>query len=251
MTPISEPDPPTVCALCREERALTDSHIIPEFMYKPAYDEKHRLAVVNAKTGRRPVIQKGLREPLLCSDCEGFLNTRYEQPFNRVWYESDLIPPLQPDEESILITGLDYTTFKLLHLSVLWRAGVARRAEFAPVRLGPHAETLREMLRRGEPGAPDEYPVFGVGVTMEGELAHGTVIPPSQLPFEGTRLYAMTYGGFEWYVGVGSHCPPKIRHLAFKTDGRLLALVRPLQETSAVQSIWKRHAAVREELAGG
>jgi hypothetical protein len=30
------------CALCRQERPLRKSHVIPEFMFGPLYDEKHR-----------------------------------------------------------------------------------------------------------------------------------------------------------------------------------------------------------------
>lgn len=28
------------CALCLEEQALQNSHIVPEFLYRPAYDDK-------------------------------------------------------------------------------------------------------------------------------------------------------------------------------------------------------------------
>jgi len=31
-----------VCRLCQKEKPLVQSHVIPEFLYRPLYDEKHR-----------------------------------------------------------------------------------------------------------------------------------------------------------------------------------------------------------------
>jgi len=35
------------CRLCLQERPLRDSHIIPEFLYRPLVDEKHRAAALD------------------------------------------------------------------------------------------------------------------------------------------------------------------------------------------------------------
>ena len=59
------------CALCREDRPLRKSHVIPEFMFRPLYDEKHRFwGVSNIPTKRNRIFQKGPREKLLCERCE-------------------------------------------------------------------------------------------------------------------------------------------------------------------------------------
>ncbi len=56
--------PTTTCALCLE-RPLRDSHVIPEFLYKSIYDEKHRFYAL--AVGEYPGYeQKGIRESLLC-----------------------------------------------------------------------------------------------------------------------------------------------------------------------------------------
>ena len=36
-----------ICALCQQESVLRNSHVIPEFAYRAAYDEKHRLIVLD------------------------------------------------------------------------------------------------------------------------------------------------------------------------------------------------------------
>ena len=60
------------CFLCLSEATLRASHVVPEFFYKPMYDEKHRFFTVSSDPERRDRMhQKGVRESLLCDDCEG------------------------------------------------------------------------------------------------------------------------------------------------------------------------------------
>ncbi len=74
------------CRLCLRDRPLRNSHIASEFLYRELYDEKHRAFQADALKGGAPsLIQKGLREPLLCTDCERDLNDRFEKPFLTAW----------------------------------------------------------------------------------------------------------------------------------------------------------------------
>lgn len=83
-----------LCALCDQHATLRRSHIVPEFAYKPAYDESHRLVVVNPGTSeQRGHAPKGLRSHLLCDDCEQLLNDRYEKPFRRYWLDGEVPAP--------------------------------------------------------------------------------------------------------------------------------------------------------------
>ena len=51
------------CALCHEERDIRNSHIIPEFLYEPLYDEKHRLQLLSIIPSQgNSFKQKGLKE---------------------------------------------------------------------------------------------------------------------------------------------------------------------------------------------
>ena len=57
-------------------------------MYEPLYDDKHRMIFVTEEEGRpnrEKPLQRGIREKLLCSACEGEINRQYEQPNVRVW----------------------------------------------------------------------------------------------------------------------------------------------------------------------
>src|SRR5262249_44127067 len=72
----------TACALCHRTDPLCDSHVIPEFIYKPLYNNEHRMVGWRATEAglKHEYVQKGLREQLLCATCEGLLNQKYEQP---------------------------------------------------------------------------------------------------------------------------------------------------------------------------
>jgi hypothetical protein len=49
------------CRLCNSEGRVVSSHIIPEFLYKALYDDKHRfLQIPLAKRQREQFKQKGL-----------------------------------------------------------------------------------------------------------------------------------------------------------------------------------------------
>ena len=59
------------CALCLREAALCRSHIIPEFLYEPIYDDKHRLKLLSVIPEQPTTYkQKGIWEKLLCEACE-------------------------------------------------------------------------------------------------------------------------------------------------------------------------------------
>ena len=141
------------CALCGIDAQLQDSHIIPEFAFKTAYDDKHRCRVLSTYSRRpRPFEQKGVREPLLCAECETRLS-RYEHYASQVIDGGvpSRVRDLRASHNCIDVFDLDYTKFKLFGLSVLWRAGVAKHSMFSRVRLGRHEPILRDMIMQGDP----------------------------------------------------------------------------------------------------
>lgn len=161
------------CALCTRSKPLQASHIIPEFIYNPSYDDLGRMVgyLIGPTDIRTRLEQQGVREDLLCSECEQQLNRDYEQPSVSIWSYLDGIVSSPPgiSEELVrtpkgnsarVLAGVDYKSFNLLLLSILWRSGAASRREFAQVRLEPHQETLRKMVLKGDPGAERAYPML-------------------------------------------------------------------------------------------
>jgi hypothetical protein len=118
------------CKLCRGQKELRNSHIIPEFLYRPLYDEKSRALELDGESGKQTVFQKGLREPLLCDGCEGVLQ-RHEHYFSVLWFQAS---PLPDRVESLWIErdDLDFERFLRFHLSILWRPQFRHCSSFLP-----------------------------------------------------------------------------------------------------------------------
>lgn len=190
-----------ICRLCGEENDLIFSHIFPEFLYKSTYDESHRFISVTSDPRHKPrPMQKGLREHLLCALCERQLS-RYEAYSAGLLRRGDAAVGSVP--RGAVIKDVDFTSFRLFGLSLLWRSHVARSHTFGQVDLGPHAERLRTMLHMGQPGAPHEYGFALAKVT--GLDTHGyMIIGPVKSRYRGHRAYHFMAGGYEWVFVVSS-----------------------------------------------
>src|SRR6185295_6749969 len=184
------------CRLCQSVgEELRFSHVLPEFLYKPLRDEKHRyigLEVTQQKGANRILLQKGIREYLLCGDCEQRL-AKYER------YAAEVLRKLpgtsrKPPGTVVHVTGLNYTKFKLFQLSLLWRAGVSRQASFQEVNLGPHEERLRGMVLEGDPGKPTDYGCILMRTQGPETLNHILQLP-GHLRFSEHHAYDMILFG--------------------------------------------------------
>ena len=211
------------CALCHKTAPLCDSHIVPEFLYRDTYDEKHRARMLRSDNIRNVLLQKGIRERLLCRDCEQFINDNYEKPFNRMWFRSPGIPEIE-EGQLVELTGLDYGAFKLFHLSILWRASVSTNHAFAEVSLGDrHSEAVREMILTGDPGPRFRYGILGALMLDPGSLnvCHSLIVGPSVSRIEGHRTYLIVYGGCAWNIVVSSHQQPNLFEHTLTEHGTL------------------------------
>ena len=228
------------CRLCHKVRDLRKSHIIPEFLYRPLYNSKGHVMGINGRCNRgwKPV-QKGEREPLFCESCEQYFNEYFEKPFHAQWVAAKLLPNLWHNDDVYWAT-VDYSSFKLFHLSVLFRASVTSLPTFAKVSLGPHEEKLRQLTLKRDAAEPHQYPVHGV-VVVHPET-HG-IVPvvwsrPARSSYDGHRCYGTLYGGVQWWVCVPSHRNVEFERVALQPDGRMPFHARPMNEfTSLAESI--------------
>ena len=223
------------CKLCGRYKRLRKSHIFPEFFYKTLYDEKHRVVGVTPwPEAKNPYLQKGLREYLLCEDCEG----RFA-----VWerYAAIVLREL-PDTASakagsvIEKTGVKYDTFKLFQMSVLWRAGVANHLTFSEVDLGLHESKLRAMLINANPGPPARYGCVLIGFRGGSLKQFGR--PPIRCRVKGHRAYIFLACGLIWLYVISSHSEQMSGQGSFlTTDGILRIHVGPVAAADFIRGL--------------
>jgi len=216
-------DAPEICAFCQQVRPLRNSHIIPEFMYRTLYDDKHRFNSYGG--GGKPVVvkeQKGTRERLLCNDCEQKF-CGYEQvasdffqgalkafdhsgpklafgkglKFSKVLVTGETAALTSSQVPTLInVEGVDYKRLKLFLLSLLWRMGASDLYPFRVVELGPHLERLRTMLLTDDPGKPGQYSCQMWLIEAFGRLLTDWQSEPRKFRYQGKTFYRLFTTGF-------------------------------------------------------
>jgi hypothetical protein len=224
--------PPRTCALCQKVRILKDSHIVPEFLHEPLYDEIHRFHTYGLEGAPETGLeQKGQREELLCKECEqrlsvyegwashfyrgalaAFADTaRSEIPYGKALkftrIDASGMPTTASVPRMLYTEGFDYTKMKLFLLSILWRMGVSKLHFFSGVTLGFHEKRIRRMLLSNDPGKAEEYACQLRLIELNGTLIADCQMQPRQYDHFGKKRCKFFSTGFRFDFTVSNHPP--------------------------------------------
>ncbi len=177
-----------VCKLCLKDKELIrKSHIIPDFMYKGVFDEKHRLNELTV-TKEKDIIKEGLRQTggyegrILCQSCDNEVLGKLESYANLVLYGGahTKLQNVMNDKgmKYTVCEEIDYTKFKLFLLSLLWRASISSLPIFKMVNLGPHEERIRQMIFNNSPDNSKHYPCVLASYRSVKEAPHQLIAQP-------------------------------------------------------------------------
>jgi hypothetical protein len=221
------------CKLCLQERELCDSHIIPEFFYKPIYDQKHHLNYKPFDPNNLPkkqFEQKGIREKLLCLDCETKLS-RYEKYVSEIYDKKLLAIPKNINKVTVIkLDGINYHKFKLFQLSILWRCGITSQEMFSII-LGSHQEILRNMILDDNPGEPDDYGCILSAIVSGGQVLTDFILMEGSPHIETHKCHRIIFGGYIWTYFVSKHQKPTAAQYGFiQKDGTMQILIAKLSE---------------------
>lgn len=224
------------CRLCQNDRVLCNSHIVLEFLYSDLYNDQHKLMGITGQGNKGwMLLQKGIREYLFCSDCEHHLNERYEKPFLQQW-TIDFPLPERMNQDSAHSATYDYQSFKLFHLSILFRSSVSSLPTFQEVNLGMHEERIRKMLISKNPGKDWEYPILAFAVLNgRGEVEKRLISCPISGRHEGHVAYGQIYGGAMWWLLVSSHRNDLFCRAGLQPSGQITMIAEPWNEIGVVQ----------------
>lgn len=194
------------CQLCLQNKSLKNSHIIPKWCFRLFWDNGKCLITRYDENPSEEVVQGGLKEHLLCQECEALFST-WELHAKEKFFEQAQTARLG-SEVAVIVSGLDYAKFKLFQLSVLWRAGVSTLPFFASVRLGQHQERLRNLLVSRNPGEQSDYgcimTLFRFSEIEKAKPEH-LILPPCPMNIDGFRMYRFVMAGAGWLYVVTSH----------------------------------------------
>jgi hypothetical protein len=233
------------CKLCLQAKELVHSHILSEFLYEPTYDDAHKFISVSSHPWQKTKpFEKGLREYLLCKDCEGQL-ARYEAYAARILRSAG--NHRTRNSRIIEIPSFDYRNFKLFGISLIWRCHISQLHMFRAVRLGLHAETIRNMLAGEDAGDPLEFP-FAL-IKIEGtEHTDRIIMAPGLSRFQGHNAYFFMAYGYEWIFVVSRHSHTLPRDYPFVgLKKELVILVENLSKQDFLQRMRKRMSNLIEK----
>jgi hypothetical protein len=155
----------SVCKLCKLNPPIQNSHVIPEFMYKPVYDPKHRFVPISTSDFQPPKIeQKGFREPILCPACE----TKFSQwegalktTLNAIYTRNPKVLAAE-NGEVLVLKSIDGNMLRIGILSILWRLIVSEGDDFKFYQASAEVtEDLRAILNSNNINLPDDkYPIL-------------------------------------------------------------------------------------------
>jgi hypothetical protein len=223
-----------ICRLCQKKKQLRNSHILPEFFYQNMYDDKHRYLQVPSDA-KEKFAQKGIREYLLCQECETKLS-RYEK------YAAEIIREipnflLDLSERFTYSEDVDYSRFKLFQLSIIWRAGISTSKMFESVSLGKHEEIIRKMVDEENPGKSSDYGCLMITVP-DTRLIDKIIWSPTREKLFGHNGYRFFTGNLFWYFFVSSHTPDRTSQEFFiKENGLLRIWIAPWREDEIITNI--------------
>ena len=196
---------------------------------------------------KRIKIQDTFYEPLLCRACEEHL-----QPWES--YGASLIkgkrifdfPPPYSVLPGLPVAEIEYTQFKLLLMSMLWRMAAARSEIFQHIALKERSmKKLHAMLKAKDPGKPDE---FGCVITIpfmfpfsQQNLILRTPFfaGPDILKFDGFTMISIMLDGiyFQFPIGGQSRISKSPISKSFLgRDGRVIVFIRNVWNITAIWS---------------
>lgn len=181
------------CKLCGNSSPLKKSHIVPEFVFRPLYDEMHRMHVLSLQEQKpRPFRYKGLRERLLCGECEAKLS-KYESYASTAFNDKETETPL---DGVVIVKGVDYKQFKLFLLSILWRSSVSSLEFFNDVNLGIHEDKIRKTILNDDPGPSEKYGIVPFALLDDHKIQADLIVQPSRTKMYGhVGLYLVVLCG--------------------------------------------------------
>jgi hypothetical protein len=221
------------CRLCKREEKLCDSHIIPEFLFKNLYDSKHRAVELFAK-GYKRFVQKGLRDSLLCTGCEGHIARYIEAPFAKQW---EKVLPSSYSNPIFPVSGLNYAVTKLMILTNLWRAHCSNKMYWESGNLGPYAEKIREMIRNLDPGDEKTFPIWGQLLVDRENNVHADVITPfTQSRLNRHHFYYAIFGGVEWYIVISESTEVIMKDACLTKHGTMQLIKKFLLKSNSMKN---------------
>lgn len=253
----------TTCPLCEKTvgRLHKRSHILPEWMYKYCYNEKHKLLNMELKKERVSKRQKGIYKEIICEECE-----KASQEYDR--YASLALTqrsPKTPERRGVIkrdsqfrdssgdITyyscweGVDFHKLQRFVFACVLRTHLAQKAKNEHLLIDKHFRRIHEIYRNESIVDDLSYPI--VVTKLEGDDSDGLVFLPFMNKSKGHHFIEFVGAGYTFRVFVSSHKKPdEVITMRLKENGGLLVISIPWGEYGTFKSFGSTFSALARKL---
>ncbi|MEA2018542.1 MAG: hypothetical protein U9N59_08845 [Campylobacterota bacterium] len=193
-----------ICKLCNSKQMLINSHIIPKFIHKKIDPKRNEPYVVyeNMKVSEKNDL--GVKEYLLCENCDNVILHKYEDYFNHVWYENSVLP-YKLNHKEVVSIDISYKPFLLFHLSIFWRMSVSSHSTFRHINFGKkHNDQIRRILLNDDISNTN-YKIIVKVIEMDNGLFDKIITQPIPYKKNSHNIYSAIYAGCEIILKISSH----------------------------------------------
>jgi hypothetical protein len=231
-----------ICKLCKQEKILRDSHIIPEFMYQNLYCTSQRrfyqldINLDNEKDSSMRTHQKGLRESLFCDECEKLLS-KYENYAAETIYGKNkhnkvrIIEEIETPNQVLLYKCIDfsYNEFKIFLLSILYRV-IISSSFYSPLLPDATVEKLRTAILSEDPLNYDDFGCLMQAILYKkSQPMKGLILDPFVTGKEEPGILNIFIDGFMYSFYLDSkNISQNIKNNFLQTDGKMNIIGRIL-----------------------
>ena len=196
-----------ICKACGQNKKLIDAHIIPKSFYMNLRSDSNHLDLLSSsspkKTGRS--FKGEYDKNILCKDCDSKFEI-YDD------YAKKLLIDCFAKFKEIKIDGrvqawrmddFDFNKIKMFFLSVLWRASISKRPFFRRVKLGPHENTIKQILLNGNKDSNNIYTIaLSKFIPNHDSTIEKTIIDPDLFKMNGINYYRIYLAGYTAWVKI-------------------------------------------------
>ena len=138
-----------ICKFCNEEKELIKSHIIPKSFYRLKQHDNRFSAITTSDNSVDLVhYQNGLKEYLMCSDCDGRLGI-LDAYAGKILFQEICKHPFKTVNsiKTYLLKNCEFDYYKLrkFFISLAWRASIS--SEFNNFSLGKYEDIALKILK--------------------------------------------------------------------------------------------------------
>ncbi|MCG8688469.1 MAG: hypothetical protein MI892_26605 [Desulfobacterales bacterium] len=240
-----------ICPLCSSEveEFHKKSHLIPEWMYKGMYNDRHKIVDIRLHENRASKKQKGYYDEIICESCE-----KESQKYDH--YSSLILTDRSPNsseykaikrqlvnsiggyeiKETLLLHNVDFLKFqKFVFICIL-------RSHFAELKNGKYLlidKHFNKILNLYQSNQIDDssYPIMVVKYKNDDGWQKMITLPHVDKK-NGHHIIEFSGGGFFFWVFVSSHKKPSyVDTISLKQNGFMCLLQEYVEDCGTFKSV--------------